>query len=133
MHMQKSYFSCYPSFRCLAAACPDSCCVGWEIVVDSCTETKYQTVQGALGQKIRRVLTTDPDGDRIFTLLEDERCPFWNTAHLCELQLGLGEEGLCDTCRQFPRMKQDYGTFQEYYLSLACPEAARLILSQQRY
>lgn len=130
--MQKSYFSCYPSFRCLAAACPDSCCVGWEIVVDSCTEATYQTVQGALGQKIRRVLTTDPDGDRIFTLLENERCPFWNTAHLCELQLELGEEGLCDTCRQFPRMKQDYGTFQEYYLSLACPEAARLILSQPR-
>ena len=75
MQMQKIYFSCYPSFRCLAAACPDSCCVGWEIVVDSCTETKYQTVQGTLGQKIRRVLTTDPDGDRIFTLLEDERCP----------------------------------------------------------
>lgn len=59
--MQKSYFSCYPSFRCLAAACPDSCCVGWEIVVDPCTETKYQTVQGTLGQKIRRVLTTDSD------------------------------------------------------------------------
>ena len=79
--MQKSYFSCYPSFRCLAAACPDSCCVGWEIVVDSCTETKYQTVQGTLGQKKRRVLTTDPDGDRIFTFLEDQRCPLWNTAH----------------------------------------------------
>ena len=24
----------YKRFRCMASACPDSCCVGWEVVVD---------------------------------------------------------------------------------------------------
>ena len=52
-------------------------------------------------------------------------CPFWTEDHLCRLELELGPEAPCATCRKFPRLTQDYGVFTEYGLSLACPEAAR--------
>ena len=47
---------------------------------------------------------------------------------LCDICINLGENRLCKTCRMFPRITQDYGTFAEHTLSFACPEAVRLVL-----
>ncbi|MCD7860117.1 MAG: hypothetical protein LUH51_08205 [Firmicutes bacterium] len=47
---------------------------------------------------------------------------------LCRIQAELGEQALCKTCREFPRLTHDYGSFLEYGLELSCPEAARRIL-----
>lgn len=119
----------YSEFRCIAAACPDSCCQGWDVVIDSETEDFYNSVQGDFGDKLRKAIYTDPDGDRVFRLAEEKKCPFWGADHLCDIYRELGEEHLCDTCAQFPRITMDYTTFTEHTLALACPEAARLILS----
>ena len=119
----------YSEFRCIAAACPDSCCQGWDVVIDSETEHFYNSVQGVFGKKLRKAIYTDPDGDRVFRLAEEKKCPFWGADHLCDIFRELGEEHLCDTCAQFPRITMDYTTFTEHTLALACPEAARLILS----
>jgi lysine-N-methylase len=119
----------YSEFRCIAAACPDSCCQGWDVVIDSETEDFYNSVQGEFGKKLREAIYTDPDGDRVFRLAEEKKCPFWGADHLCVIYRELGEEHLCDTCAQFPRITMDYTTFTEHTLALACPEAARLILS----
>ena len=32
--MLQIYPPFYKRFRCMASACPDSCCVGWEVVDD---------------------------------------------------------------------------------------------------
>ena len=119
----------YSEFRCIAAACPDSCCQGWDVVIDSETEDFYNSVQGVFGDKLRNAIYTDPDGDRVFRLADEKKCPFWGADHLCDIFRELGEEHLCDTCAQFPRITMDYTTFTEHTLALACPEAARLILS----
>lgn len=119
----------YSEFRCIAAACPDSCCQGWDVVIDSETEEFYNSVQGDFGDKLRKAIYTDPDGDRVFRLAEEKKCPFWGADHLCDIYRELGEGHLCDTCAQFPRITMDYTTFTEHTLALACPEAARLILS----
>ena len=119
----------YRRFRCIAAACPDSCCQGWDVVIDSETEKFYHSVQGDFGDKLREAICTDPDGDRVFRLAKEKKCPFWDADHLCDIFRELGEEHLCDTCARFPRIKMDYTTFTEHTLALACPEAARLILS----
>ena len=74
-------------------------------------------------------MTIDGDGDRIIAMTGGH-CPFWTEDHLCRLELELGPEAPCATCRKFPRLTQDYGVFTEYGLSLACPEAARRILTQ---
>lgn len=126
--MKHLYPSYYSEFRCIASRCPDSCCKDWDVVVDSETEAFYNTVQGEPGDKLRRLTVTDSDGDRVF-VLQDGKCPFWNRDMLCDLYTQLGEEHLCRTCRNFPRITADYTLFAEHTLSFACPEAARLILN----
>ena len=53
----------------------------------------------------------------------------WRDDGLCRIQAEAGEQALCNTCRDFPRLTHDYGNFIERGLELSCPEAARLILS----
>lgn len=117
----------YDRFRCLAGNCPDSCCKEWEVQVDSHAAAFYRKLSGALGDDLRRVLRCE-DGETYITIA-DRRCPMWRQDGLCRIQAELGEDALCRTCREFPRLTHDYGDFVELGLELSCPEAARLILN----
>ena len=117
----------YDTFRCLASACPDSCCKEWTVQVDEETAAKYRLLSGDLGEHLRSVMVEE-DGDTVLRLTADRRCPMWREDGLCRIQAQLGEDALCHTCRQFPRLRHDYGDFSELGLELSCPEAARLIL-----
>lgn len=117
----------YDTFRCLASACPDSCCKEWAVQVDDASAARYRLLDGELGERLRAVMVEE-DGDTILRLTEDRRCPMWQEDGLCRIQAQLGEDALCHTCRQFPRLRHDYGDFVELGLELSCPEAARLIL-----
>ena len=128
--MRHIYPSFYHEFRCIANRCEDSCCKDWDIDVDSETEKFYQTVQGALGDKIRSLTITDEYGERVIRS-GNGRCPFWNDDMLCDIYIGIGEEHLSHTCANFPRVHIDYGDFQEHLLSFACPEAARFMLREE--
>lgn len=121
----REYFS---DFHCLASHCPDSCCQSWDIQVDESSATRYRSLPGALGDQLRHALWDDPESGTILTL-ENGRCPMWQSDGLCHIQTALGEEALCKTCREFPRLTHDYGDFVERGLELSCPEAARLILN----
>ena len=110
-------------FRCIAGDCRDSCCKGWEIDIDDEAAARYAAAAGEFGERLRRNIENGS-----FVLTEDERCPFLNDRGLCDIYINLGEEHLCETCGKFPRITMDYTSFTEYTLSLACPEAARLIL-----
>ncbi len=120
----------YALFHCLAGACPDTCCVGWEVVVDEKSARRYRGVGGALGDRLRAALETT-DGEYSFHL-NDGRCPFLNGENLCDIHAALGGGALCRTCRLFPRFYHDYGAVREVGLSLSCPEAARLIMDAAR-
>lgn len=120
--------SYYDQFHCIAGACPDSCCQEWDVQVDSVSAQKYLALSGSLGDLLREKLKVDEDGE--YTLqITDRRCPMWRQDGLCQIQYALGEEGLCHVCKEFPRLRHDYGDFLELGLELSCPEAARLILS----
>ena len=60
----------YKKFRCLAGECPDTCCIGWEIIVDRETEKTYQKLRkgkSELAERLRRSVRRRliiPDGDR---------------------------------------------------------------------
>ena len=118
----------YDAFRCIASACPDSCCQQWAVVVDEDSANRYRALPGPLGEDLRRFLTEE-DGDTILQLTSQGRCPMWQEDGLCRIQAQLGEDALCHTCRQFPRLRHDYGSFLELGLELSCPEAARLIFT----
>lgn len=128
--MKNYYFKSYKQFKCIADKCPDSCCKDWDVVVDDKANEFYNSIKTQFGDKIRSVTTIDDDGDRIFTL-DKGKCPFWNKEKLCDIFINLGEEHLCKTCAEFPRITQDYTDFAEHMLSLACPEATRIILSNE--
>ena len=119
-----SYFD---EFTCIASNCPDSCCKEWDVQVDEKSAAYYRSLPGALGEDLRRLLK-DEDGETVMTIVEG-RCPMWRNDGLCRIQAELGEQALCKTCREFPRLTHDYGDFMERGLELSCPEAARIILT----
>lgn len=121
----------YRTFACIAADCPDSCCHEWTVDVDTDTAAFYRSLSGSLGDRLREVLADTDDG-AVMTI-ENGRCPMWRQDKLCRIQAELGHEALCKTCREFPRLCHDYGNFAELDLELSCPEAARLILSENPY
>lgn len=118
----------YDEFRCLAGSCPDSCCQEWDVQVDNESARRYLSLPGSLGDSLREKLQQDEDGE-YYLQITDRRCPMWRADGLCEIQTQLGEEGLCNVCHEFPRLRHDYGDFVELGLELSCPEAARLILT----
>lgn len=119
----------YAAFRCLAGACPQTCCAAWEIVVDPDAQDAYLRLRHPLAEKLRRVLRVDAEGDTYFAQT-DGRCPFLCADGLCELQRTLGEQSLCRTCRDFPRWEVLLCDRVEQGLSPACPEAARRLLAR---
>ena len=122
-HIKPDYFD---TFRCIASACPDSCCKEWDVAVDPEKAAFYRSLPGPLGDRLRQVLYEE-NGDT-YMAIEDRRCPMWRHDGLCRIQAELGEAALCKTCREFPRLTHDYGNFVEMGLELSCPEAARIIL-----
>lgn len=127
MQIRKPSF--YDDFRCIAGDCPDSCCKEWDVAVDREKAAYYRGLPGELGQRLRHFLREEDGTD--YLTLENGRCPMWRADGLCRIQAELGEEGLCETCREFPRLTHDYGGFLEKGLELSCPEAARILLGQR--
>ena len=125
--MENTFPSFYKDFSCIADKCPDTCCAGWAIVADSESLKNYHFIKGDFGEKIRRCISVDEDGDSVFTP-QNDRCPFLLESGLCEMYIELGHESLCRTCRQYPRHITYFGARQETGLSLSCPEAAKIIM-----
>jgi hypothetical protein len=86
-------------------------------------------MEGPLGDDLRRYLYEDEAGEW-YLRITDGRCPMWRHDGLCRIQAEHGHEALCQTCRDFPRLKHEYGDLVELGLELSCPEAARIIFSE---
>ena len=61
----------YNRFSCIAAACPDSCCKEWAVDVDAESARMYRALPGALGDRLRQVLTDNEDGDTVMEIEND--------------------------------------------------------------
>lgn len=112
-------------FRCIADKCRHSCCIGWEIDIDGESMARFSSVGGCMGEKLRRNIAREPEPH--FILGKDERCPFLKESGLCELIIELGEDSLCDICREHPRFYNEFDTRLEYGIGMCCEEAARLL------
>ena len=115
----------FDNFKCIADKCTDTCCKGWEIDVDADTLDFYNQIDGDDGEFVRARLI---HGDGVKLCLEGERCRFLREDNLCELIIRLGEECLCDICREHPRFYSQSENICEVGVGLCCPEAARLWL-----
>ena len=92
----------YGEFSCKASACSHTCCRGWEIDIDEDTALYYLSLEGALGDELRRALILDGE-TYSFKLTGDGRC--------------------------HPRFFLNFSGFELCGLGLACEKAAELLLS----
>lgn len=123
----------YKSFKCIAGACTDTCCAGWQVDVDDRSYSYYKTIDGAFGERLRSVMIDGKKGaEGQFRIREDGRCPFLNDNNLCDLYAELGEDALCVTCNQYPRFTTEFGNTRETGIALSCKTAAELILKDNR-
>ena len=122
------YPTYYKKFKCIADKCTDTCCAGWQVVIDNSTAEFYKSLQSNFGDKLREKMIVDEEGDIIF-INEKGRCPFLNDCNLCDIFINMGEEHLSHTCTMFPRFYESFGGTREMGLFLSCPVANDLILS----
>ena len=117
----------YRDFKCIANRCTDSCCIGWEIDIDSATYDKYRLMPESFQKNIAVC-----DGVAHFVLTQDERCPFLQKDGLCKIILEHSEDMLCDICREHPRFYEWYGEYKDAGVGLCCEEAVRLLLESEK-
>lgn len=119
----------YLKFHCIADQCEDTCCAGWQIMIDKQSLRRYKACQSPYRRRLFRSVNWRK---QCFRQDGEKRCSFLDEQNLCELYRTLGPESLCRTCRLYPRHIEEYENVREISLSVSCPEAARLLLSRQR-
>ncbi len=119
----------YKSFRCIADKCRHSCCVGWEIDVDSSTYEKYEKLPADVSNHILSQISEDG----CIKLKADGKCPFLDGSGLCRLISDYGDEMTSRICREHPRFYNKVCGRTEVGVGAVCEEACRLILSSDEY
>ena len=119
----------YQEFECIADKCEDTCCAGWQIVIDRESLKKYTKIKGDFRKRMWRSVDWLQS---TFKQDEHKRCAFLNDKNLCDLYLSQGEEGFCKTCREYPRHTEEFEGVREITLSISCPEVARILMNRMR-
>ena len=117
----------FDSFVCKADKCTDTCCAGWEIIIDDDTYSAYQKLSDADFACISEGICSDSEGNHIFRLKECERCWFLNDNGLCDIYSRHSENALCDICREHPRFYNWYDNATESGLGLCCEKVCEML------
>lgn len=118
----------YKEFHCTADKCEDTCCAGWQIVIDEESLERYRNVKGLF---MWRMLRSVDWKNGVFKQDEEKRCAFLNEQNLCDLYKACGEKSLCKTCGQYPRHIEEFEGVREITLSISCPEVARILMARK--
>lgn len=122
----------YKDFRCIASKCSDTCCAGWQIIIDDETYNKYKNISSDFGNRLNSSIVENENNEHSF-VLENNNCPFLDNNLLCDIYTNIGEDNLCYTCKTFPRIINEYASLREISLSMSCPEACRLLLLDNKF
>lgn len=117
----------YEQFNCIADKCPDTCCSGWQIVINDEYVEKYKS-----GKEFPTIDMEEyvDFKENVFKQSEDRRCSFLRDDNLCKLCFEYGEDALCKTCHLYPRHIEEFEDVRETTLSISCPEVAKIILTR---
>lgn len=122
------------TFRCIGAACEDTCCRDMAVMVDKATYDRYQQLPpGEFRSLVQlKILPNSVNAsDTLYARIEPDasnHCPFFAADRLCGLQKEFGAEVLSATCSIYPRVLNNVDGVLESSLYLSCPEAARVVL-----
>lgn len=115
----------YQKFKCIANDCPDTCCAGWQIVIDDETLDQYEHMTGPFATRLKNSV----DWKEGCYLQNKGRCLFLNNKNLCDIYLEtMDESNWCTTCKEYPRHIEEFEGVREISLGMSCPEAAKIIL-----
>ncbi len=117
----------YKKFTCTADKCEDTCCAGWQIVVDKNSLKKYRREKSAY---LKTLIKNVNWLKGTFRQDKEKRCAFLNEDNLCDMYIHLGSSSLCRTCRLYPRHIEEFEGVREITLSVSCPEVARLLMNR---
>ncbi len=120
------------AFQCIGSSCEDTCCAGWNVQIDAPTIAKWSSSESTSHYK--KHLRIVDSGNLVpqeaeIQLEKNGNCPFLDAEKLCKIQKENGHDYLSHVCRSFPRSRNSFFGMREESMSLACPEAARLILN----
>ncbi len=118
----------YKEFHCIADRCEDTCCAGWQIVIDEVSLEKYKWMTGDYRKTVWKNINWLTG---TFKQDKEKRCAFLNEDNLCDLCLNKGEKSFCKTCKTYPRHIEEFEGVREISLSVSCPEAARILLNKK--
>ncbi len=119
----------YKRFVCIADKCRDNCCrVGWRIAIDDKTYESCKSHDEDVFKRFCKDVNYDDDG----YFIKGGSCSALRSDGLCEIALKYGEENLSYICRMHPRYINEYSDREEYGVGLACEEAARLIMTDEK-
>lgn len=125
------------AFRCIGPACEDTCCAGWRVELDQASYDKLKTVpEGPLKVLVEASIVRgstplsplSPSAFAQIRMTPSGRCPIQSGDGLCRIHAEHGEGYLPELCATYPRIPHSVELKIERALSLACPEAARLVL-----
>jgi len=127
--MQYVFPDYYKDFKCIKGDCSHNCCIGWEIDIDPDTMEYYDSVDGEMGQRLKKYI--DRTQTPHFILSENERCPFLNSNNLCDIIIELDKEHLCSICSDHPRFRNELPGRIETGIGLCCEAAAAIIIGKR--
>ncbi|EJL93164.1 flagellin lysine-N-methylase [Pantoea sp. GM01] len=123
----------FTTFECVGGACIDHCCKDWDIVLNKSTVNLYKNSSDIEIRKISDVNVINieiDDGNWGRVKLKDTgNCSFLDNDCLCKVQKSLGEDALSPTCAIYPRVYTSHKYEIRSNLTLSCPEATRMLLT----
>ncbi|MDR3774721.1 MAG: flagellin lysine-N-methylase [Terracidiphilus sp.] len=125
------------AFRCIGPACEDTCCAGWRVDLDRASFERLHTIpEGPLKTLVEASVVRgstpnaplSPSAFAQIRMTASGRCPIQSEDGLCRIHAEHGAGYLPELCATYPRIPHSVEHRIERALSLACPEAARLVL-----
>lgn len=112
----------YDKFHCIADRCSFTCCVGWDIHIDTNTYDKWKNNEkiGTSDSKVK-IKKSGKETKYFIKMGPQKCCPFLDSKGLCKVVLTSGEEYLPKICDRFPRTENNYDELMELSLSCSCP------------
>lgn len=117
--------NCFKDFKCIAEKCRHNCCIGWEIDIDAKSLKRYKKNRTPFAEKLKSGIDFK---NRKFKMSEKGACSFLNKNGLCDLIIALGENALCDVCREHPRYRNIVSGDEHFGIGLCCEVSARAVV-----
>ncbi len=114
-------------FVCIGAACPDTCCKGWSMQVDTPTIERYEHQ----APELLEAVVAEGDDAVMRRNISTDYCVKYEDGW-CGIQRQRGTDFLSDACHFYPRITRTLGEREIVSAALSCPEIARLALFAPR-